>query len=125
MTTWILNLNPFEQAILLSALWGFFYNIVNHYFEKTGFNDLYRPATIALGVAVELAIIWPAIGWEAGLIAIAGFVVAGTSMVAGGFVGILKALQRPKSIKSLFLEQQLERTRRAMAQERVADEEPK
>lgn len=122
IVTWLMNLNPFEQSVLLSALWGFFYNIVNVRADKNGFNELYRPATIAFGVAVEVTIIWFAIGWEAGLMVAAGFAAAGTSMVAGGFVSILKALQHPRNIKSLFLEQQLKRTRRAMAEERAADE---
>lgn len=120
--TWFLSLSPFETAMILSAAWGFFYNIANNRAEQSGFNDLYRPATIALGVAIELLILWPAIGWEAGLIAIGGFIIAGASMVSGGFISIAKNAHHLKSIKNAILDRQLERNRRAMEKERTADD---
>jgi hypothetical protein len=111
IVNWLTTLHPAERAVYLSALWGFVYNIANIYADKTGFNDLYRPVTIAFGVFVELLILGPAIGYENSLIAFGGFAAAGASMVAGGFVSILQRLSAPKAIKRRNVGQQLKANR--------------
>lgn len=116
---WLLALNPFEKAMIFAALWGFVYNIVNTHADKTGFNDFYRPATIAFGVFITLLIASPAIGYENTLMMLSIFAAAGISMVAGGFVSILRRWQHPRFLKKQDVGEQLKKNRRELEEQEV------
>jgi predicted membrane channel-forming protein YqfA (hemolysin III family) len=116
-----MNWDNLPETIVALAVFGYFYNLVNEWAEREGYNDMFVGLSVAFGCLITIIGAGNVIGVEALVVVLACFAASGTSMIAGSLFRVWKREKSKRDVEKNRAGNKLEKSRRKVAEKARAE----